>query len=159
MEIKLCECGCGQPIPIPKPRKCGSCGHPLPALKPKRFLFNHANVLKHKEAVERAAQRAAQLASNPKPVRHGMSGTVEYAAFHDARIRCDDPRDPSWKNYGGRGIQFRFSTFEQFITCLGRRPAGMTLDRIDNDGHYEQGNVRWATRSLQTKNRRRFVGP
>jgi hypothetical protein len=50
-------------------------------------------------------------------------------------------------------VEFRFESYEQFLAELGPRPEGMTLDRIDPMGHYEPGNVRWATRDQQAKNR------
>jgi hypothetical protein len=76
-------------------------------------------------------------------------------AFSSAKSRCSDKKVPCYKNYGGRGIEFRFTSFEQFLEELGRKPRGLTLDRIDNDGHYEPGNVRWATWSQQNKNKGR----
>jgi hypothetical protein len=82
-----------------------------------------------------------------------MTGTPEFRAFHDAKHRCLNPRDPFWKNYGGRGIKFLFESFEQFIAGLGPRPSPQhSLDRINNDGHYEPGNVHWATKSEQRRN-------
>ena len=50
-------------------------------------------------------------------------------------------------------VEFRFESYEQFLAELGPRPEGMTLDRIDPMGHYEPGNVRWATIEQQAKNR------
>jgi hypothetical protein len=89
------------------------------------------------------------------PKTHGSCYKPEYRAFWHAKARCDNPRDSSYPNYGGRGIQFRFTSFEEWFAELGRRPAGMSVDRINNDGHYEPGNVRWATASQQAFNRRR----
>lgn len=64
-------------------------------------------------------------------------------------------------NYGGRGIEFRFSTgsdmAEWVITNLGK-PRGRTLDRIDNNGHYEPGNLRWASAAQQARNKRPYRG-
>ena len=76
----------------------------------------------------------------------------EYKAYQMAKYRCTNPRCPSFKDYGGRGIEFRFTSFKQFFALLGPRPEGMSLDRIENDGHYEPGNVRWATPSQQQNN-------
>jgi hypothetical protein len=73
--------------------------------------------------------------------------------------RCTNPRCAAWPNYGGRGItltdQWRRS-YAAFRFWMGDRPSpNHTVDRVDNDGHYEPGNVRWATRSEQNRNRRR----
>ena len=50
-------------------------------------------------------------------------------------------------------MEFRFESFQQWLDELGIRPEGMTVDRIDNKGHYEPGNVRWATVKQQAQNR------
>jgi hypothetical protein len=71
--------------------------------------------------------------------------------------RCENPNDKDFPRYGGRGITVcpEWSTsFEAFLSCLGPRPAGMTLDRIDASRGYEPGNVRWATAKVQGRNRR-----
>jgi hypothetical protein len=79
----------------------------------------------------------------------------ENASFSQARQRCVNKHDRAYESYGGRGIEFRFKSFEEFIACLGPKPTPQhSIDRINNDGHYEPGNVRWATRSEQMKNRR-----
>lgn len=87
--------------------------------------------------------------------KHGKNGTPEYAAYRQARTRCQNVNGHAYKNYGGRGIEFRFESFEQFYAELGDRPSPKhSLDRIDVNGHYEPGNVRWATAIEQSTNRR-----
>jgi hypothetical protein len=92
---------------------------------------------------------------------HDRAGkrTPEYAAFCNAKSRCENPRDHAYSHYGGRGIRFLFVSFEQFFAELGPPAKGLTLDRIDNDGPYAPGNVRWATWSQQARNKRTTVYP
>ncbi len=78
----------------------------------------------------------------------------EYRTYHSAKNRCRNPKNEDFKDYGARGIQFRFTSFDHFFAELGPRPAGMSLDRRDNNGHYEPGNVRWASPKEQVENRR-----
>ena len=101
-----------------------------------RFVANH-----HGDNVFHGAARKGRV-------------TPEYRAYHGAKCRCTNPNEPLWKYYGGRGIKFLFISFEEFFACVGPRPIGMSLDRINNNGHYEPGNMRWATRSQQRRNRR-----
>lgn len=79
----------------------------------------------------------------------------ERVAFYGARYRCSNPKNKDFKHYGGRGIRFLFQSFEEFILALGPRPSGLVLDRIDNEGHYESGNVRWTDIQTQRRNQRR----
>ena len=79
---------------------------------------------------------------------------VEYKAFEDAKFRCRNKKYRRYADYGGRGIEFRFATFADFLAELGPRPDGLTLERIDNNGHYEKNNVKWATKTEQMRNRR-----
>jgi hypothetical protein len=77
-----------------------------------------------------------------------------------AKQRCQNPRAASYENYGGRGIEFRFDSIaeavEYVIAHLGYPAVGQTLDRKDNEGHYERGNLRWASRVTQANNKRAY---
>jgi hypothetical protein len=70
--------------------------------------------------------------------------------------RCYNPRDPAYRNYGGRGISVceRWHSFVNFFADMSERPSGKSLDRINNDGNYEPSNCGWATRTEQSRNRR-----
>jgi hypothetical protein len=88
---------------------------------------------------------------------HLRKHTPEYRAWSNMLTRCTNPRNKSYANYGARGItvcdRWRHS-FEAFLADVGERPDGTTLDRINNDGNYEPGNVRWASYFMQSRNRR-----
>lgn len=87
-------------------------------------------------------------------IAKGWNRTPEYTAFRNAKNRCERAKDIRYPQYGGRGIQFRFADMADFIACVGPRPSSKhSLDRIDPNGHYEPGNVRWATVETQSLNK------
>lgn len=88
---------------------------------------------------------------------HGMTGSPTYMAWYGMLQRVKSRDSHKYKYYGSRGITVcdRWSKFENFLADMGTRPsAELSLDRINNDGDYEPGNCRWATRSQQRNNRR-----
>lgn len=95
----------------------------------------------------------------------GKTSHPLYLIYNDMVSRCRRPTHQRYADYGGRGIdvcQKWVDDFWQFVEDVGERPEGKTeggrafwqLDRIDNDGNYEPGNVRWATPTEQSQNTR-----
>jgi hypothetical protein len=80
--------------------------------------------------------------------------TRAYGSYKGARHRCNDPHNPGYRYYGGRGILFLLPPFAEFLAILGERPVGYELDRIDPLGHYEIGNVRWVPRGTGARQRK-----
>lgn len=103
---------------------------------------------KHSIAVQRAT-------------KHNLSKHPAYESYSCAKQRCTNVKHKNYIEYGGRGIEFRLPPIGKFWAELGATWfKGATLERIDNNGHYELGNVRWATRKeqcLNTRNSRKLT--
>lgn len=87
---------------------------------------------------------------------HGMTYTSTHSIWSDMISRCSNQNIKSYKYYGGRGIKVsdKWLIFQNFLSDMGIRPAGLQLDRIDNNGNYELGNCRWVTPQVNVNNRR-----
>jgi hypothetical protein len=79
-----------------------------------------------------------------------------YRLWKQMRERCRNPNNQAWSAYGGRGIKVcaRWESFSSFVTDMGARPLGTSVDRKNNDGDYEPTNCRWASPTEQRANRR-----
>lgn len=77
-------------------------------------------------------------------------------AWYNMTKRCGDPTHRQYKDYGGRGIRVtkRWMLFENFLSDMGVRPEGLSLERVDNNKGYCKGNCKWATASEQVRNTR-----
>lgn len=89
-------------------------------------------------------------------LKHGLSSSPEYDCWVNMRARCNKKHHPMYKYYGARGITVcdRWNKFDNFISDMGLRPDGMTLDRVDVNGGYEPSNCRWVSHAQQQRNRR-----
>jgi hypothetical protein len=102
--------------------------------------------------------------SSRRSRKHGLSGARDssrmYSTWSGMRQRCRDKNHINYNIYGGRGIRVceAWSDFEAFVKDVGPKPSARhSLDRINTDGDYEPGNVRWATAKEQSRNIRRPV--
>ena len=88
-------------------------------------------------------------------LKHGMTGTRTYNSYNSMRQRCSNPNFKDYHLYGGKGIKVCkrwLDDFENFLSDMGERPEGKTLDRKSSDGNYEPENCRWATAIEQANN-------
>ena len=95
---------------------------------------------------------------------HILRSDPLYNTWLSQKSRCLNKNATGYKNWGGRGIKFSdefldIAVWMEYVKSLpnyeNREKDNLTLDRIDNDGHYEKGNLRWVDRKTQNKNRRK----
>ncbi len=98
-------------------------------------------------------------------VTHGTAHEPLYSVWNAIKFRTSNPKSNSYDDYGARGIKMHEAwvndprAFIEYVSALPRFAErdiiGLSLDRINNDGNYEPGNLRWATREEQYANSRR----
>lgn len=133
-------------------RTCLECGAPFTVqFASRRKAFCSRSCANRVTARSRTGERNSRWDG-------GRVGHPLYLVYTEIIARCDRRTHARWKDYGGRGITICAKwrrDFWAFVHDVGERPAaGMSLDRINNDGNYEPGNVRWATAQQQNINRR-----
>jgi hypothetical protein len=138
------------PRKVPQP--CERCGVPFTPRRGSRQRFCS-------RACAARSRSSAFAHGNTLGLKHGLSHTLHYGAWKAMCQRCSNQKNEQFPNYGGRGItvcpRWR-DDYMAFLADVGPRPSPLhSLDRIDNDGHYEPGNVRWATIDRQLRNQRR----
>lgn len=113
------------------------------------------------------ARDAASSLAERTCLKHGDAragrSAVEYRLYRAMLNRCFNPKVERYPEYGGRGItvadEWRGEGgYERFLAHIGRRPSSdHSIDRIDPDGDYRAGNVRWALKEMQANNKRNSV--
>lgn len=91
-----------------------------------------------------------------KRFRHGRNTADRtYQSWSSMRDRCNNPRNAKFHRYGGRGIRVceRWNSFENFLADMGECPPEFSIERMNNDGHYEKDNCKWASRREQSLNK------
>lgn len=96
------------------------------------------------------------IVTTMKKTTHGMHGTPAYKSWQAMLLRCTNPKNHKFKDYGARGIKVcpEWISFEQFFKDMGDRPPETTLGRIDNDGDYTPANCEWQGHKTQARNKR-----
>lgn len=130
---------------------CGKCG-----IKKKDSEF-----YERKDKIKGLRSKCKQCFKNGceeyrKEERKTLSGYLRFT-YNNIKHRCDNPKNKAYKYYGGRGIKCKF-TREEFIDYILNKlcvdPRGLDVDRINNNGHYEPGNIRLITHKENMQNRR-----
>lgn len=105
-------------------------------------------------------KRGVNNGSNNGNYKHGLKHTKEYSLWLNMKQRCYNKNYYKYENWGGRGIKVYSKwvndseSFIQYIKTL-ENYGDYSLDRIDNDGNYEPGNLRWCSGKTQNSNKRK----
>ena len=156
------ECDCGKVSKNKKDDLVKQLDNPTYACRSCTMVRRNAENANNPEWLE-ARQRGLEQMFKVQATRPCISYKERQVrrTMKNAKQRCTNTSLPCYKNYGGRGIEFRFDSVEQatdwVIEHIGYRPSSKhSIDRIDVNGHYEAGNLRWATSKEQANNKRAY---
>ncbi len=151
MRLWECKCDCGNiafvernSLTTGNTRSCGCLRHELALVAMANARDYRYLDLKHGHS----RRSSAKSKRNYSP---------EYMVWQSMIQRCHNPKSPSFRHYGGRGISVTKpwrDDFRSFLNDMGKRPAGCSIDRIDGRFGYFHANCRWATQKQQHQNRR-----
>ena len=136
---------------------------PTPIRRVELTCFNCKNLFKVSAAAAiRIQQRccSGSCSAAIDAVFEGGNGKHPlYSRWLSMNQRCNNSGHSNYANYGGRGITISdelkdFETYSNYLDSLPNKDYKLSIDRIDNNGNYEKGNLRWATRSTQVANQR-----
>lgn len=159
----LCECRCGKHSEVRarelidgKSMCCRSCSSKL---KMQKVPYEQRVALAKKASLAAALVLAQR--QDKYYVEYGIAFKQLLSLGASAKQRCTNPNSIAYSNYGGRGVKFGFPSVRSFAQWvadnLGTKPSmGYSIDRVDNNRHYEAGNLRWATASEQARNKRQY---
>lgn len=116
-----------------------------------------AELARHPDTSSCGCWGADRMKYTPPGRTHGLSRTPTYSSWLVMRRRCLDTGFKDYPLYGGRGISIdhRWDDYSVFLSDMGEKPEGYTIDRVDVDGNYCLANCRWASRLTQGNNTRR----
>ena len=136
-------------------QKCGQNRDAITRRKREHYARNRERLLQEKR--EYSERNRDKIARKDRKYYNTDVGHLR-RVFNAMKQRCDNPNNKDFKSYGGRGIKNKFKSSDEFVDyvlldlCVD--PRGLEVDRIDNDGNYEKGNIRFVTRKINNGNRR-----
>ncbi len=130
----ICLCDCGRKVQIFKSNL-------------RRGTTNSCGCLQKELLAKRCTIHGQATRANHTRTYYKWCGMIK---------RCDNPNNPAWDDYGGRGIRVceRWKSFPNFLADMGEAPRGLTVGRKNNNGDYEPGNCEWQTYVVQNRNKR-----
>jgi hypothetical protein len=134
----LCRCECGAEVPVQR----------------KKLVSGHTQSC---GCLQKQRARENVKIGHKLSTTHKLTGTKEFEAWMSMKARVTYDNPVSGKHYRKKGIKISpewLNDFPTFLAHIGHAPsAAHTVDRIDSNGHYEPGNVRWSTYTEQNRNK------